>query len=281
MASEGNADQIANWNGPAGDKWVSHQVELDRALAAFGTRVLEDARISPGAHVLDVGCGCGALTLLASSTTGSTGLVVGVDVSAQMIQRARERSSGRGNIQFVLADAAAEPFGGAFDVVLSRFGIMFFADPTAAFKNLARAMKPKGRLAFQCWRAITENPWFYTPHDVVAKIVQPPPAPPDPFAPGPFSLADRARVESVLHEAGFKSISIEPFDADVVMSESGLEAAVKFATTIGPAGTLLREATLEVVRKAREELEPVLAPHVAENGRVAMRGGTWAVTASV
>ncbi|MGH7280458.1 MAG: class I SAM-dependent methyltransferase [Polyangiaceae bacterium] len=278
MTLPSNEDQIAYWNGKAGEKWAHEQAVLDTAMTAFADRLLEEANVTQGARVLDIGCGCGTVTLLASSAAGPTGFVVGVDISSPMIERARKQSSGRGNVQFVLADASTESFDGSFDVAISRFGVMFFADPTLAFRNLKTALKKGGRLVFVCWRALAENEWARIPREVTLPLVAPP-EPPKPDAPGPFAFADRARVERILSDAGFSDIDIAPFDADLVISETGIEGAVDFSTRLGPAGALLRETPEDVVRTARDAVRKVLGPLVTAEGRVAMHGATWMVRA--
>lgn len=274
-----NAEQIAYWNGVVGERWAAEQAVMDRALAVWATKLFEAAKLGTGQHVLDVGCGAGTTTLTASSTVGPTGSVVGVDISAPMIERARSQSSGRGNVQFVLADASTEPFDASFDAVISRFGVMFFDDPVAAFRNLRSALKPGGTLTFVCWQPRSENLWATLPFEVVSKIVEPP-APAPPNAPGPFALGDRARLEDVLRSAGFRSLEIDPFVADLILSEQGVDAAVDYATKNGPAGSLLREAADDVKAAARAAMKTALAPHVSPSGRVALKGAVWVVRAS-
>ena len=278
MTSDINADQVAYWNGKAGEKWAAEQAALDRAMTAIADHLLASAKIDLGARVLDVGCGCGTVTLRASSATGPTGFVVGVDISSPMIMRARQQASGRGNIQYVLADASTESFDASFDLVISRFGVMFFADPVRAFGNIRSALKPGGRLVFACWRALAENDWARIPREATLPLV-PPQEPPKPDAPGPFAFADRARVEKILRDAGFADIAIDPFDADLVISETGLDGGVDFSTRLGPAGALLREQPEDVVRAACEAVRRVLGPFVRPDGRVAMHGAVWMVRA--
>ena len=278
MASEDNADQIAYWNGKAGEKWAAEQAALDRAMTEVAERLLAAAQIEPGMRVLDVGCGCGSVTLRASSAAGPTGFVVGVDISSPMIERARQQASGRGNVQYVLADASTESFDASFDLVMSRFGVMFFADPVRAFRNIKSALKPGGRLTFMCWRKIAENEWANVPREVVLPLV-PPQDPPKPDAPGPFAFADRTRVEKILSDAGFSDIAIEPFDANMWISDTGIEGGVDFSTRLGPAGAVLREQSEDVARAAREAVRRVLAPFVGQDGRMAMHGAMWLVRA--
>ncbi len=150
-----NSDQIEFWNGLAGERWVRHQNELDAMIGGIGDDVLARAQISEGERVLDVGCGCGHTTLEIARQVGKSGSVTGIDISAMMLDHARTRADAAGveNVEFLNADAATQQFPETgFELLFSRFGVMFFSDPVAAFKNLASAIKPGGRLAFACWR---------------------------------------------------------------------------------------------------------------------------------
>jgi len=274
-----NADQVAYWNGPNGERWSREQVAIDLAFEAHTKRLLERASPRPGERVLDVGCGCGVTTLAAADAVQPGGSVLGVDVSAPMLARARERSAGRRHVEYLEADASSHAFDPAFDVVLSRFGVMFFRDPTAAFANLRTALRPGGRLAFLCWCPAADNEWVGVPRAAALRHVpaEPPPGPEDP---GPFSFGDRARVERILHGAGFTNLEITRYEGDVVLSDGGLEPAVRFAMTAGPTARLLRDVTDEVRENVRRELETALRPLLRGN-RLALGSATWLVHALV
>ena len=189
-----NADRIADWNGQSGDRWVAHQARHDARLAVFGQAAIEAAAPVAGERVLDVGCGAGASTLALAVRVGAGGQVLGVDISEPLIARARALAPQDTPALFRAADASsAELPEGAFDILFSRFGVMFFADPTAAFAHMRRALKPGGRVAFVCWRGVAENDWVRLPMGAIKGIV-PPMAAPDPEAPGPFSFGDRGRA---------------------------------------------------------------------------------------
>jgi SAM-dependent methyltransferase len=272
-----NADQIAYWNGPNGDRWTREQTAIDHAFEALTIRLLESASLLPGERVLDVGCGCGATSLAAADAVGPAGAVLGVDVSVAMLARARERSEGRGNLSFLEGDASTHAFDPTFDVAVSRLGVMFFGDPVAAFANLRTALRRGGRLAFVCWRAAADNEWVRVPLAAAARHV--PPEPPSlPDAPGPFAFGDAARVEKVLTGAGFARVAVTPFDAAVVLSDEGLDAAVRFATTAGPMSRLLRDVPDEARARVVGELETTLRPFL-RGRRVALGGATWLVHA--
>ncbi|HEX7662866.1 MAG TPA: methyltransferase domain-containing protein [Polyangiaceae bacterium] len=277
-ANEPNADQVAYWNGPVGERWAAWQAKLDHAFSAFADRVVEAAALMAGDRVLDVGCGCGVTAVLASSAVGSTGSVVGVDVSAPMIERARLLSTGRGNIHYVLADAATEDFEKSFDVALSRFGVMFFDDPVAAFANLHAALVPGGRIAFACWRALAENPWSRIPEEIAKRFVDAPPRF-APGGPGPFAFADRAHVESILAKAGFTNVSVDAFDADVVLSEEGPQGAVDFATGVGPGSAAIRDASDEKKAEVRAAMLDEFRA-LSKEDHFVLPGAVWIVRAS-
>ena len=194
-----NVEQVEQWNGVMGAKWVAEQQSLDAQLAPMSALLLEASRVQPGWRVLDVGCGCGATALALAEAVGPAGEVVGVDVSAPMLARAADRLAHLAKPPtLVRADAQTEPLGEQrFDLALSRFGVMFFSHPEKAFTNLARTLKPLGRLVFVCWRAATDNPWAALPLAVARRHVPPPP-PADPHAPGPFAFADPARTPRLL-----------------------------------------------------------------------------------
>ncbi len=212
MVSAIETSPTHQWTGSSGDNWVLHQQRLDRMLQAFGDAAIAAAAIQPGEHVLDIGCGAGATTFAIAERTGPQGRTVGVDISPQLISRARTDAPVDARVSFRLADAATaelEPSG--FDLLFSRFGIMFFDDPVAAFAHMRGALKQDGRIAFACWRAPTENDWVSLPMKAIQGLVAPVPV--DPLAPGPFAFADPSRTKKILNLAGFTAIEITPFDA--------------------------------------------------------------------
>ncbi len=273
-----NADQIAYWNGPAGERWAREQEAIDRAFAAFTAKLFERATLRPGACVLDVGCGCGTTTLAAAHTVGPRGAVVGVDVSIPMVRRARERSAGRSNVSYVLADAAEHGFETRFDAIVSRFGVMFFRRPALALGRLREALRAGGTLAFVCWRAVDENEWVSVPRDTVDFLLPPEPAA-SPDEPGPFAFADSSRVAAILDQALFTNVTFAPFDADVVLSQEGLSEAVRFAMTTGPTARRLRDVDDDMKARVRAALVARFGSLVRGN-RIALRGSVWVVTAT-
>jgi ubiquinone/menaquinone biosynthesis C-methylase UbiE len=187
-----NADQIAYWNGPAGRSWTDRQQLQDSLLAPISEILLDRANVRSGERVVDVGCGCGATTIAFAQRVAPGGHVLGIDISAPMLARARQMAPKGAPVDFVLADATIYPFEpGAFDVMASRFGVMFFAQPELSFANMRRALRPSGRLAFVCWREPRDNPWLMTPLQAVYQHAPrlPQLAPEDP---GPFAFASGA-----------------------------------------------------------------------------------------
>ncbi len=201
LAADGpNLEQIRYWNELAGPKWVASEAMLDGQIAPLGSKAIERARLAAGERVLDVGCGCGQTSLQLADKVGPRGSVTGIDLSAPMLERAQARAAGLGlaNVRFLNADAQTTPLGSAaFDLIFSRFGVMFFADPTAAFANLRASLAPGGRVSFVCWQELKLNPWMRVPLLAAAQHI-PLPAPAAPDAPGPFSFAAPARVRGIL-----------------------------------------------------------------------------------
>jgi ubiquinone/menaquinone biosynthesis C-methylase UbiE len=276
----GNADQIAYWNGPGGQRWADRQHHQDLVLAPVANVLLDRARAKLDEGIVDLGCGAGATSRAFAQKVGPSGHVLGIDISAPMLARAREITPKDLPVDFVLADATVYPFMPAsVDLVASRFGVMFFADPALSLANVRRALRPSGRLAFACWREPRENPFFMAPLQAVYRHV---PKLPQlgPEEPGPFSFASEARVHRILDEAGFHSIAMEPCNLvlDIAVGR-GLEAAVQSALEIGPAARALAEQPPEVVTAAKNSIRETLAGFVSERA-VPLPAAIWIVTAS-
>ena len=277
-----NAEQVRYWNETAAPKWVQYQAILDTQLETLGRTAMERARLAPGERVLDVGCGCGATSRALAARVGPSGHVHGVDISTPMLERAAAlaREAGVGNVRFTNADAQTHRFEPAgADVLFSRFGVMFFADPPAAFRNLRGALRPGGRLAFVSWRPLAENPWLLVPLGVAAQHIQLPP-PPAPGAPGPFAFADADRVRDILEQAGFRGVHHEPLDEILRVGGGGLDEAVHFLLEgVGPTSAALREADPAVRPRVFAAVREALGPFVTPEG-VRMPAAAWIVTAT-
>jgi len=282
--AEQNTHQDAGWNGHSGERWVAHQVRLDARLAVFGQAAIEAAAPAADERVLDVGCGAGASSLALAARVGAGGQVLGVDISEPLIARARALAPRDAPVLFRVADASsAELPEGAFDILFSRFGVMFFDDPTLAFAHMRRALKPGGRLAFVCWRSAAENDWMRLPMGAIKDII-PPTAPRDPEAPGPFSFGNRERVARILTAAGFTDIAIAPFDdASVPFGEgatrdAAIDDAVKMTFEVGPLSRVLAEQPDNIRARVLAAVRTAFADRLDERS-VMIGGATWIVTA--
>ncbi|MBX7081565.1 MAG: methyltransferase domain-containing protein [Nannocystaceae bacterium] len=274
----GNPEQRAFWNEQAGPRWVSADEHVASMLAPCSEVLFARAAIGTGERVLDVGCGAGQTTVELAARTGPDGRVVGLDVSAPLLARARARGEGLPHVAFVEADAQVHEFGDArFDAVVSRFGVMFFADPTAAFTRLRDACDRGGRLAFVCWRGLPDNPWFVAPLRAMARHVEPP-LPPEPGAPGPFGLSDDARIAEVLARAGWTRVVIEPIDLSLVVGRDP-DDALRVAQLIGATAAPLAQAEPDARQAALAAMREVYVG-AQDRGAVRMAGAIWAVTAS-
>ena len=274
-----HANQIAYWNGAGGDHWVRRQELTDLVLTPVAEVVLARAAVQPGEHVIDIGCGCGATTLVLADAIRPGGALVAADVSEPMLGRARERIGERPNVAYVCADATTHGFApGWADLLFSRFGVMFFGDPVLAFANMRRGLKPGGRTVFACWRKPAENPWMMLP--LQAAYLHVPKLPKqDPDDPGPFSFGDPNRVTRILTEAGFTDIALEPVDVMLdLASGRGLDAAVAYTLDIGATSRAL-DGVSDILRAAAAgSIHDALTPYV-DNGRVPLAGAIWIVTA--
>jgi ubiquinone/menaquinone biosynthesis C-methylase UbiE len=274
-----NADQIAFWNGPAGEHWTQRQPAQDILLAPISQALIDRAAAKAGERILDIGCGCGATSIALAERVAPSGFVLGVDISVPMLSRARQLAPKKLPLDFALADATVYPFDPAsFDLLVSRFGVMFFAEPAVSFANLRKALRRSGRVAFACWREPRENPWMMAPLQAVYQHVPKLPQQ-GPEDPGPFAFASAERVNRILSEAGFSAIAMEPcnLSLDIAIGR-GLDAAVETALQIGPASRALdghpQEVRAAAIRSIRETLTPFL-----RGDSVPLPASIWIVTA--
>ena len=278
---QGNAAQIAYWNDRAAVTWTAMQDRLDAMFVPLTAVALEAAAPASGESVIDVGCGCGATVLELARLVGPSGRVLGVDVSAPMAARARERieAAGFGNAQVRVSDAAAHAFPpGAADLLFSRFGVMFFADPVAAFANLHGAIRPGGRLLFACWRPMAENSWFAVPAVAAAGLLPPSP-PPNPDEPGPFAFANPDRVTRILTAAGWTDITLTRQDVKMRLAGPGqIAEAADFATRVGAMARALADATADLKSQVTAAIAAALPGYDTPDG-VCLGGSIWLVSA--
>lgn len=263
-----NAAQVEYWNQVAGPKWVGLGSAIDRRVARIHELLLAAADLRPGQSVLDVGCGPGTTALAAAERVGSAGRVLGVDISVPMLQEARRRIAERGlsNVAVIEADAEIHPLTPLdFDRVLSRFGVMFFADPVAAFRNLHRTMRAGGRLAFACWAPLADNPHWRIPIEISERALGRSAARSE-RAPGPLALGDVTYLRGILERAGFARVAVAT-ESVVVIGDTPEEEA-DLAFRMGPSARFIEEhAPDEPVRDAiRRAIAEAFRPFAADGG---------------
>ncbi|MPY35364.1 methyltransferase domain-containing protein [Streptomyces adustus] len=278
-----NTAQSQAWNGDEGRHWSDHHDRWNAVNEGFNEPLLTAAGIGPGDRVLDVGCGAGQTTRLAARTA-APGSVLGLDLSGPMLDRARLLAAreGLGNIGFEQGDAQVHPLPeAAFDAALSRFGVMFFADPAAAFGNIARALRPGGRLAFVCMADPARSEWAQVYGAVNAALSSAPQASAVFTGPGMFSLADPAAVHEVLGQAGFDDVRTEAVAALGLFGRDADDAAEHLLGS-GPGRHLVEQLDAtgdgDGAERVRAALRAALAPYEQATG-VRMRTGAWLVTA--
>lgn len=272
-----NQEMAAAWDGHEGDVWTEHAERYESAAQRLWKLFLERRPIKAGDFVLDIGCGTGKSTRDAARLA-APGQVLGVDLSSRMLEYARRRSEEQGlaNASFEQVDAQVHPFEeAAFDVAISSFGVMFFADPFAAFANIGRALKPGSRLAVLAWQALAENEWLNVVREALAvgRTLPQPPA----SGPGPFGLADPAHVRRVLEAAGFEEIDLQAVEEPMNFGSDGDDAFVFFATA-GIVEGLTQDLEEEAKAAAVEKLHRALVAHQSEEG-VLLGSSAWLITA--
>lgn len=279
MASEiANVDQAAAWDGPDGEYWVAHQARFDASIGPHHTELMAAAAIAPGERVLDIGCGNGRSTRDAARAAGPDGDVLGVDLSGPMLANAERlaKDEGIGNIRFEQSDAQVHRFEpGAFDVVMSRFGVMFFDDPVAAFTNIGSAVRSGGRLAMLVWQAPRANEWMSAIRAALA-MGRDLPAPP-PGAPGPFALADTDTAGRILTEAGFTDVAFGGSEKTFNVG-SDADDAYGFVSGLQPVLLMLEDLDEPTKAQALENLRANLADHESPDG-IVFGSAAWVITA--
>jgi SAM-dependent methyltransferase len=264
-----NAAQAEYWNSGPAQTWINCQAALDQRLAPLTELLIARAGVRPGDCVIDVGCGTGTTTLRLAAEVGAHGSVLAIDISQPLLALARRRclEQGHANVRLIRADAQTHRFErGCHDLVVSRFGVMFFDDPVGAFRNLAGALRPRGRLAFSSWAPLEANPWFALPLQVGIERFGPP-APQPPRAPGPLALSEPDYIEEILSTAGFADIRIERTETWLPGAASPREEAA-LAGQVGPLARLLREREVDDSMRAEliAELAGRLAPYLSADG---------------
>lgn len=269
-----NPEQSARWNAEAGRSWAELADLLDRLLEPFVPPLLDEIEPLAGRRILDVGCGAGAITV-AAAERGAFGL--GVDISAPLIEAARERARrlGAAGARFVQADAQTRRFdSGSFDALISRFGVMFFADPAAAFRNLRSAVRPGGRLACLAWRSAAENGFMTAAERAAADVLPQMPGRAE-NAPGQFGFADPDRVRSILADGGWRDTEIRPVDVECSLPEEELRLYVR---RMGPVGDLLPALDQATRAEVERRLDGAFRPYLRD-GEARFTAACWMVSA--
>jgi SAM-dependent methyltransferase len=271
-----NAEQWRAWDGDEGAYWAAHADRFDRAVAPHHDRLMAAAAISAGERVLDIGCGTGQTTRDAARAASPGGTALGVDLSSGMLDVARARAADDGldNVAFAQVDAQVHPFDPAsFDVAISRTGAMFFGEPVVAFTNVARALRPGGRMALVAWQSFADNEWI---REITGALTGGRPlSPPPPDAPGPFSLADPARVHALLDAAGFVDVDLTGVSAPEWF---GVDADDAHAFVLGLTGWMLRDADDDTRGRAVDALRSTMRAHEGPDG-VTFASAAWVITA--
>ncbi|MEP6358698.1 MAG: class I SAM-dependent methyltransferase [Halioglobus sp.] len=279
-----NAEQIEYWNGDAGRRWAEEDDTMAQLLRPISEALIAYAKLDGCRSALDIGCGGGSQSVMLADELGEGACVTGVDISQPMLAVAEGKAAapghGRAAMDFVQADAATYEFlAGKFDLIFSRFGVMFFDDPVSAFTNIRTALQPGGRVVFCCWQPAKANDWTRIPLQAALQHV-PAPAQADPDAPGPFAFSNPERVHDILQSSGFADISVEPYSTSLHFGKtSTLAQSVRELAMIGPVSRLLVGQEADVLEKVFGSMEDVLAPHYRD-GTLSLTGAVWFVTAT-
>jgi SAM-dependent methyltransferase len=279
--SADNAEQIEYWTGSGGESWAERAPRMERELAGFGTVAMQALGPADGWAVLDVGCGTGGTSIELAKRVGPRGRVVGVDLSATLLALARDAAgrSGVTNVTFVQADAQDLTADRQYDAVYSRFGVMFFADPAAAFGRLHGCVRPGGALAFACWQARAANPWFAAAAAAAAGLEGVTGAPAGPGAPGAFALADADLIRQILASAGWTDVRIQAEHDELRLDAAAIAERASFAVRRGPAAQVLADAP-EAARQAAAQRVVEAFGAFSRDGQVRVPRAVWIVSAS-
>lgn len=276
-----NTEQAAYWAERA-KSWAAQEAHHDRVIGPAGKLAMDRLDPRPGQTIVDLGCGTGQTTVELAQRVAPGGHVVGADIAAAMFERARQHAADAGvtNVEFVHADVQSSPLGqGRFDGAFSRFGVMFFSDPVAAFTNVHASLQPGAPLSFACWQALPANEWMWVPAQAAIAVLGVLPQMPAPDAPGPFSLADPERVRGVLEGAGFHDIGVAPHEDALVILESGLSDMTESALQIGVVQRMLEGAQVDTVDRVRQAIDEELRSRLID-GKVSLRRSVLLVRAT-
>ncbi len=279
-----NEAQQEYWNGEVGERWAERDDFMARLLEPAASALLQKVLPARGIDAIDIGCGGGSQTIALAEKIGVGGSVLGVDISKPLLECARGRTIltkfNRAHVEFLKADASTYGFTPeSVDLLFSRFGVMFFDDPVAAFANLRQALQPDGKLGFCCWREKRLNDWINLPYQAIRPYLPEQPEE-DPFAPGPFAFARDEYVSEVVAQAGFSDVEIIPCDVPMSFGPSkDIQAAAKEVTQTGPIARLMLDLSDDVRPSAFDRVVEALEPNY-KDGTVTLCGAFWLVTAS-
>lgn len=274
-----NEPQAEFWNEIAPD-WAAAESLSEVVSASFGQAAVDALRLKPGETVLDVGCGTGSTTMAIAQLIGPEGVAIGVDISSAMVEVARAGATAAGKaVEFRVADVQVADLGsGRFDAVFSRFGVMFFADPGAAFTRIRESLRPGGTLSFTCWQDVFSNEWMFIPGAAVVNATGELPPMPGQDEPGPFSLSDVGRIRSLLGDAGFANVEVSPRSEDVVLPAADVDSIVELSRRVGPVREALRDADEELTSRVLEAVRNAVSSKVI-GGELRLSSAAHIVTA--
>ncbi len=261
--------------------WLASETHTELVSASFGDAAMNRLALRPGERVIDIGCGTGGTTLALATAVGPTGQAVGVDIAPAMVLAAQEHARGRSvkHAQFVTADAQVDDLGdGIYDAAYSRFGVMFFADPVSAFANIRKSLRAEGRLAFACWTNLFGNEWMFVPGAAVVSVTGALPPMPGPEEPGPFSLEDPGRVETLLRDSGFTDVEITLQEESIVIPPEEIEALVALSSRVGPVREALRTADAATALAIEQAVRTALSERI-EHDELKLTATALVVTA--
>ncbi|MEX2394916.1 MAG: class I SAM-dependent methyltransferase [Actinomycetota bacterium] len=273
-----NEEQAKFWTEQGGPIWLAKEEDLNASSLPFGRAAMDAAKIGPGDVVLDIGCGTGPTTLEIADRIGPNGRAIGFDISPLLIERARKKAATAGttNVEFLVGDAQTAAFEPVHDLVFSRFGVMFFEDPVAAFTNIRSALRDDGRIAFACWQDVFKNVWMLLPTLAGSSVLGTFDLPPE-GTPGPFYYGDGELARKVLTEAGFRDIDVSSFETTMDTPADEADDRLMMALNMGPLGEKFREADDATKRQTVDAVKAAAAEHLSD-GVYRLPGAAWIVT---
>ena len=266
LMTTGNVEQSEFWERRAAD-WIAGTQYTDIVTGSFGVDALERLALAPGQRVIDIGCGTGATTVELARRVVPAGEALGIDISPTLVAASKATASNASvdNISFRVADAQVDSLGDRdVDAVYSRFGVMFFADPVAAFANIRNALRPDGEIGFACWQSVFDNEWMLVPGGAAMSVTGTPPPMPGPGEPGPFSLADADHLASVLTDAGFRDVEITSALHPVSLPAAQLDLLASSSQQVGAVREVLKTADVETTSRIEGAIRDALSARIQD-----------------